>query len=87
MIVKNLLLIYHGHLFASYFPNSKALIGTGTQIEDAITSKQININENNFRRVGNSRILKILLKLATFHPNNHFILSKKGGISPSYAYH
>ena len=35
MIVKNLLPIYHRYFFAQYFRNFKALIVTGTQIEDA----------------------------------------------------
>ena len=33
---KNLLPVYHKYLFAQYFPNFKALIAIGTQIEDAI---------------------------------------------------
>ena len=35
MVVKNSLPIYHKYLFAQYLPNFKALIATGTQIEDA----------------------------------------------------
>ena len=38
MVVKNLLPVYHKYLFAQYFPNFKALIATGTQIEDAISN-------------------------------------------------
>ena len=30
MVVKNLLPVYHKHLFAQYFPNFKALIANGT---------------------------------------------------------
>ena len=41
MVVKNLLLIYHKYLFAQYFPNFKALIDVGTQIEDAINNGTI----------------------------------------------
>ena len=41
MIVKNLLLEYHKYLFAQYFPNFKALIVAGTQIEDAINNGTI----------------------------------------------
>ena len=41
MVVKNLLLIYHKYLFAQYFPNFKALITAGTQIEDAINNGTI----------------------------------------------
>ena len=38
MVVKNLLLVYQKYLFAQYFPNFKALIVAGTQIEDAINN-------------------------------------------------
>ena len=38
MVVKNLLPIYHYHLFAQYFPNFKALLIVGTQVEDAINN-------------------------------------------------
>ena len=41
MVVKNLLPIYHKYLFAQYFPNFKALIAAGTQIEDAIKNGTI----------------------------------------------
>ena len=41
MVVKNLLLVYHKYLFAQCFPNFKALIATGTQIEDAINNDTI----------------------------------------------
>ena len=41
MVVKNLLLVYHKYLFAQYFPNFKALIAAGTQIEDAINNGTI----------------------------------------------
>ena len=41
MVVKNLLPIYHEHLFAHYFQNFKALIGAGTQVEDAIANGTI----------------------------------------------
>ena len=41
MVVKNLLPTYHKYLFAQYFPNFKALIATGTQIEDAINNGTI----------------------------------------------
>ena len=51
MVVKNLLPIYHKHLFASYFPNFKALIGAGTQVEDAIGDGTIEEEEKS----GNSR--------------------------------
>ena len=41
MIVKNLLPIYRKYLFAQYFPNFKALITVGTQIDDAINNGTI----------------------------------------------
>ena len=41
MVVKNLLPVYHKYLFAQYFPNFKALIAAGTQIEDAINNGTI----------------------------------------------
>ncbi|KAK9984364.1 hypothetical protein SO802_033889 [Lithocarpus litseifolius] len=41
MVVKNLLPVYHKYLFAKYFPNFKALIAAGTQIEDAINNGTI----------------------------------------------
>ena len=45
MVVKNLLPIYHKYLFTHYFPNFKALIATGTQIEDAINNGTIKTND------------------------------------------
>jgi len=41
MVAKNLLPIYHKHSFAQYCPNFKALIATGTQIEDVINNGTI----------------------------------------------
>ena len=41
MVVKILLPVYHKYLFARYFPNFKALITAGTQIEDAINNGTI----------------------------------------------
>ncbi|KAK9991793.1 hypothetical protein SO802_026778 [Lithocarpus litseifolius] len=38
MVVKNLLPIYHKHLFAQYFPNFKALIVAGIQVEDVVNN-------------------------------------------------
>ena len=38
MVVKNLLPIYHEHLFAQYFPHFKALIIAGILVEDAINN-------------------------------------------------
>ena len=45
MVVKNLLPVYHKYLFAQYFPNFKALIAAGTQIEDAINNGTIKIDD------------------------------------------
>jgi len=45
LVVKNLLPVYHKHLFAHYFPNFKALIGAGTQVEDAIADGLIKTEE------------------------------------------
>ena len=42
MVVKNLLPIYHEHLFPQYFPYFEALIIVGTQVEDAINNRIIN---------------------------------------------
>ena len=41
MVVKNLLPIYCKYLFAQYFPNFKALIIFGTQIDDAINNEDL----------------------------------------------
>ena len=45
MVVKNLLPVYHKYLFTQYFPNFKALITAGTQIEDAINNGTIKIDD------------------------------------------
>ena len=45
MVVKNLLPVYHKYLFAKYFPNFKALIAAGTQIEDAINKVTMKTND------------------------------------------
>ena len=51
MVVKNLLPVYHKYLFAQYFPNFKALIAAGTQIEDAINNGTIKTNDlSRFRK-------------------------------------
>ena len=51
MVVKSLLPVYHKYLFTQYFPNFKALIATGTQIEDAINDGTIkNEDEPKFKR-------------------------------------
>ena len=48
MVIKNLLPVYHKYFFAQYFPNFKALIATGTQIEDSINNGTIK-NEDPLR--------------------------------------
>ena len=45
MIVKNLLPKYHKYFFAQYFPNFKALIAAGTQIEDALNNGTIKTDD------------------------------------------
>ena len=45
MMVKNLLPIFHKHLFAQYFPNFKALVITSTQVEDAINNGMLKKEE------------------------------------------
>ena len=45
MVVKNLLPIFCKHLFAQYFPNFKALIIAGTQVEDAINNGMLKNEE------------------------------------------
>ena len=47
MVVKNLLPIFHKHLFAQYFPNFRALVVVGTQVEDAINNGMLK-NEEGF---------------------------------------
>ena len=47
MVVKNLLPIFHKHLFAQYFLNFKALVIIGTQVEDAINNGMLK-NEEGF---------------------------------------
>ena len=38
MVVKNLLPIYHKYMFVQYFPNFKALIIVGIQIDDVVNN-------------------------------------------------
>ena len=45
MVVKNLLPIFHKHFFSQYFPNFKALVITGTQVEDAINNGMLKKEE------------------------------------------
>ena len=73
MVVKNLLPIYHKYLFAQYFPNFKALIAIGTQIEDAINNGTIkNDNPPRFKKnVGsNSKAAEI----SNIHKNDPYQL-------------
>ena len=62
MVVKNLLPVYHKYLFSQYFPNFKALIATGTQIEDAINNCTIKHDDplRFNKNVGsNSKVVKV----------------------------
>ena len=73
MVVKNLLPVYHKYLFAQYFPNFKALIAIGTQIEDAINNGTIkNDNPPRFKKnVGsNSKAAEI----SNIHKNDPYQL-------------
>ena len=73
MVVKNLLLVYHKYLFAQYFPNFKAIITAGTQIEDAINNNTIKTDDlPRFRmNVGsNSKAAKI----SNIHKNDPYQL-------------
>ena len=45
MVVKNLLPIFHKHLFSQYFPNFKAFVIAGTQVEDAINNGMLKKEE------------------------------------------
>ena len=47
MVVKNLLPLFHKHLFAQYFPNFKALIIAGTQVEDVVNNGILKNEESN----------------------------------------
>ena len=67
MVVKNFLPIYHKYLFAQYFLNFKALIATGTQIEDAINNGTIK-NEDAPKFKMNFRSSPIRLNLI-----NHYV--------------
>ena len=78
MVVKNLLLVYHKYLFAQYFPNFKALIAAGTQIEDAINNGTIKTDDlprfkNN--EGSNSKAIEV----SNIHKNDHYQL-----ITPKY---
>ena len=73
MVVKNLLPVYHKYLFAQYFPNFKAIIAVGTQIEDAINNGTIKTDDlPRFRKnVGlNSKVAEI----SNIHKNDPYQL-------------
>ena len=73
MVVKNLLPVYHKYLFVQYFPNFKALIAIGTQIEDAINNGTIKTDDlRRFRKnVGsNSKIAEV----SNIHKNDPYQL-------------
>ena len=73
MVVKNLLPVHHNYLFTQYFPNFKALIAAGTQIEDAINNGTIkNDDPPRFKKnVGsNSKAAKI----SNIHKNDPYQL-------------
>jgi len=74
MVVKNLLPVHHNYWFAQYFPNFKALITAGTQIEDAINNGTIkNDDPPRFKKnVGsNSKATKI----SNIHKNDPYQLT------------
>ena len=73
MVVKNLLPSYHKYLFAQYFPNFKALITAGIQIEDVINNSTIkNDDPPRFKKnVGsNSKVAEI----SNIHKNDPYQL-------------
>ena len=72
-VLKNLLPIYHQYLFAQYFPNFKALIVAGTQIEDAINNGTIkNDDPPRFKKnVGSS---SKVAEVSNIHKNDHYQL-------------
>ena len=73
MVVKNLLPVYHKYLFTQYFPNFKALIAVGIQIEVAINNGIIKIDDlPKFRKnVGsNSKPIEI----SNIHKNDPYQL-------------
>ena len=62
MVVKNLLPIFHKHLFAQYFLNFKALVIASTQVEDAINNGMLKNKEGS-----------ILEKVATHTTNEEAV--------------
>ena len=71
MVVKNLLLVYHKYLFAQYFPNFKALIAVGTQIEGALNNGTIKTDDlPRFKKNVGSKALEI----SNIHKNDPYQL-------------
>ena len=73
MVVKNLLPVYHKDLFAQYFPNFKALIVVGTQIEDAINNSTIKTDDlPRFKK--NVRSNSKVAEISNIHKNDPYQL-------------
>ena len=73
MVVKNLLPIYYKYLFAQYFPNFKALIAAGTQIEDIINNGTIK-NEDAPRFKKNLRSSSKTMEVSNIYKNDPYQL-------------
>ena len=73
MVVKNLLPIYYKYLFAQYFPNFKALIAAGTQIEDTINNGTIK-NEDAPRFKKNLRSSSKTMEVSNIYKNDPYQL-------------
>ena len=73
MVVKNLLPVYHKYFFAQYFPNFKALIAIGTQIEDAINNGTIK-NEDPPKFKKNLRSSFKTTEVSTIYKNDPYQL-------------
>ena len=73
MVVKNLLPVYHKYLFAQYFPNFKASIAVGTQIEDAINNGTIK-NDDPLRFKKNLGSNSKVAKVSNIHKNDPYQL-------------
>lgn len=75
MVVKNLLPVYHKHLFAHYFPNFKALIGANTQVEDAINdgtikTEEVRSRKTNFTGKNHAEVNTITQPIQPFYLND-----------------
>lgn len=75
--MKNLLPVYHIHLFANHFPNFKALVGAKIQIEDAITFGQTRKEENKFKRAKNFRAVKTSAEVSNIIPQQPLRLERE----------